>query len=154
VSVCQTQSEIRPYYTSKGSPIQGPYLPGERVEFSFSFDYTSLNNGIQWPHAVIPQAGKGWDLSTFHFSDRGFGNWQWVDEGIVTYNTINQFVHKYDTDDGQRRLCYWNEPNCNGTFLEIGDYMPAGWYHLNQAGPCVGDLTDPNNTWGQPCGDL
>jgi gliding motility-associated-like protein len=152
-TVCTLSSGVTVTGTSLGSPPSGPYLPGEQVSFSYSMQFTSANNGIQWPHGIVPVAGPCWNMASLSFEDaQTQGNWTWFEEGIVSYNSTNPFVRLYYGPDGDARLCFWIDPTCAGAPLAVGDLMPAGWWWINQPGQCAGDLGDPNNTWGQPCG--
>jgi hypothetical protein len=150
--ICNLGHEITVTNTSFGSPLNGPYLPGEQVSFNYSFIFTSNNNGIQWPHGVVPVAGPCWENPNVGFQNGSNGNWVWFDEPIVTYNSTNPFVKLYYGPDGDAKLCFWLDPTCTGEGLVQDDFMPPGWWHINQPGQCGGDLSDPNNTWGQSCG--
>lgn len=151
-TICNLGHEITVTSTSFGSPLNGPYLPGEEVSFNYNFIFTSNNNGIQWPHGVVPVAGPCWDNPNAGFQNGSNGNWQWFDEPIVTYNSTNPFVKLYYGPHGDAKLCFWLDPTCTGEGLVQDDFMPPGWWHINQPGQCAGDLGDPNNTWGQSCG--
>ena len=150
-SSCFTGGELIVNARSIGGSLEGPYFPNEQVSFTFNWSFTSVGNGIQWPHAIIPIFGECWDIESSTLPN--YGNWTWFDEGVVTYNLDNTFVFTYDDPvSGDIKLCYWLDPSCEGEHLTQGTLMPAGWYHINQPGQCgTEDLGNPNNTWGAPC---
>lgn len=151
-TACLLGASLTVNSTSLGSPETGPFFPGEQVSFTFDWTFTSVGNGIQWPHAVIPIFGNCWDLGASTLPN--YGNWTWFDAGVVTYNETNSFIFTYtDPYSGDLKMCFWLDPTCDGQPLTPGATLPAGWYHINQPGQCgTGDLGNPNNTWGQPCG--
>lgn len=150
-NACLISSELFINSRSFNGPLEGPYLPDEEVNFTFNWDFTSIGNGVQWPHAIIPVFGNCWDLDQSLFPDNGA--WRWFDEGIVSYNHNNSFIFTYaDPASGDQKLCFWLDPTCAGESLNDQVTMPAGWYHLYLVDPnCGNDPDNPNMTWGQPC---
>ena len=147
---CLIESTMVPLHTSLGSPLSGPYQSGEDVTFSYMFTYSSMSNGCQWPHGVVPVFGSCWDLSKSDLDDTGFGNWRWFNEGIVTYKTYNPYILSYTGADALQKLCHYLDPNCSGEPLFSGKELPAGWFYTQGGGPCA-NQSDPNNSWGQNC---
>src|ERR1043165_3254356 len=141
--------------TSMGSPLTGPFQPGEVVTFCYSVtDYTQYN--CNYMEAFIPTFGDCWDPVSFTgqgapvnitvpLATAGViqtvnpnpgtnacagtpaGAWSWFPAGSCTYNNIS------------------------GS-LAPGADVGAGWYFLSSYSPatglCTGDPTDPDNSYG------
>jgi gliding motility-associated-like protein len=155
-SSCNTNDALTVTATSMGSPLAGPYQPGEQVTFCYSVtDFVQFN--CNYMGAFVPTFGDCWDPSSFNaqgmpniintpLNVNGIiqpcapgppcawagcagtpaGSWSWFPAGSVTYNV-------------------------NG-YYPAGTPMPAGWYFLSSYNPatgaCTGDPTDPDNTYG------
>jgi gliding motility-associated-like protein len=155
-SACNTTDVLTVTSTSMGSPLAGPYQPGEQVTFCYSItNWTQLN--CNYLGAVVPSFGNCWDPSSFNAqgmpvvintplaaqgviqpcgpgppcawaacAGTASGSWSWFPAGSATYNV-------------------------NG-YYAAGTPMPAGWYFLSSYNPatgaCTGDPTDPDNSFG------
>jgi gliding motility-associated-like protein len=155
-SACNTTDVLAVSATSMGSPLSGPYQPGEQVTFCYTItNWTQLN--CNYLGAVVPTFGNCWDPSSFNaqgmpniintpLAAQGViqpcgpgppcawaacagtpsGAWSWFTAGSATYNV-------------------------NG-YYAAGTPMPAGWYFLSSYNPatgaCTGDPTDPDNSFG------
>jgi len=155
-SACNTNNSIAVTATSLGSPLGGPYQPGEQVTFCYTItDYQQVN--CNYLGAVIPSFGDCWAPSSFNSQGAPViintplnvvgviqpcppgppcayaacagtpaGTWNWFPAGTALYNV-------------------------NGS-LTAGAPMPAGWYFLSSYSPstgsCTGDPTDPDVTFG------
>ena len=121
--------------TSMGSPPEGPYLPGEEVQFCYEvpvWDKIECN-GIQ---GIQPSFGPGWD--TLNFNIFGMpkqidtmlvpvaeGSWDWYALGGVSYNFTNPHQGYFG-----------------------GQGLPPGWYFTNTDDP------PPNENPDQTTGDI
>ncbi len=155
-SACNTTDVLTVTATSLGSPLTGPYQPGEQVTFCYNIiNWTQLN--CNYLGAVVPTFGNCWDPSSFNAqgmpniintplvaqgviqpcgpgppcawascAGNPSGSWSWFPAGSATYNV-------------------------NG-YYSAGTPMPAGWYFLSSYNPatgaCTGAPTDPDNSYG------
>ncbi len=138
---CNTDSEIEIVNTSLGSPLTGPFLPGEEVEVCFYINNfnSGSGTGCNFLHGIVPTFGAGWDpVESFVFNgepanitepitnNTNEGGWQWFTGfNIPTYNLPNG-----------------SQPQGSPTGL--------GWYYVHNHNPaCVvpacspGDGIDP-----------
>lgn len=133
VEFCNEQDRIFVTQTSKGSPLNGPYLPGEEVQICYELqDWNKLDcNGFQ---GLVPTFGPGWDSTSFNLFGQPIqmdsllapiqtGFWAWYKVGDVRYNVSNP-INGYDGGQG----------------------MPAGWYFTNTGDPPP--ATNPDETTG------
>jgi hypothetical protein len=133
VEFCNEDDRIFATQTSMGSPLSGPYKPGEEVQICYELeDWKKLDcNGFQ---GLVPTFGPGWDLTSFDLFGEPVqtdsmiapvttGFWSWYKVGDVRYNVSNPI---------------------NG--YEGGQGMPAGWYFTNTADPPPAD--EPDQTTG------
>jgi gliding motility-associated-like protein len=155
-SACNTNNSLQVTSTSLGSPLTGPFQPGEQVTFCYTVtDYQQIN--CNYIGAFVPTFGDCWAASSFNAQGMPVivntplnvngvlqpcgpgppcawsacvgtpaGSWNWFPAGSVTYNV-------------------------NGAF-PAGTAMPGGWYFLSSYNPatgaCTGGPTDPDNTYG------
>ena len=140
--------------TSCGSPLNGPYIPGERVSFTYAVTNYSGAGNCQWIKALIPSFGPGWDPASFQSNGRpvtgtgpgtryGPGTWQWIDENIDIYQSPlpNANLRVFtDPITGRLRLCHISNIQCMGTPVVQGTLMPAGWFFIRSG------QTHPNGT--------
>jgi hypothetical protein len=135
VEFCNNKDSIYVTNTSFGSPLHGPYRPGERVQFCYELlNWNKLEcNGFQ---GLIPTFGPGWDPLGFDLfgmplqvdsmlSPLSNGFWAWYKIGDVRYNISNP-INGFDGGQG----------------------MPAGWYYTN-----LGDIP-PNDNPDETTGDI
>jgi gliding motility-associated-like protein len=153
-SSCNTNNQLRVTNTSMGSPLTGPFLPGELVTFCYSItDFTQVN--CNYLQGIVPTFGNCWDPVSFNAQGRpvnittplqtagtvgllaNFGNigcvgtpsgtWSWFPAGDVVYNNIAGSL----------------PPNTP---------LPGGWFFLSSYNPangaCSPDPTDPDNSYG------
>jgi gliding motility-associated-like protein len=124
LSACNVDNELVVTNTSLGSPLTGPYLPGEVVSYCYSINqYTQAN--CNWLQGIVPEFGDCWDAASFDANGQpvtittglvqegsfGTGGWDWWADGAVQYNT---------------------------TGVDVG----AGWFFSRPVG------TNPNDSWG------
>jgi gliding motility-associated-like protein len=156
-SACNTTNALTVSATSMGSPLAGPYQPGEIVSFCYTITNWQQVN-CNWLQGIVPAFGDCWDPVSFNaqgmpvsittpLTTQGVmqpcppgppcpwatcvgtpsGTWSWFPAGAVTYNAV-------------------------AGSLPAGSAMPAGWYFLSSYNPatgaCVGDPTDPDNSYG------
>jgi len=152
-SSCNTNSQITVTNTSLGSPLTGPFLPGEVVTFCYTItDFTQVN--CNYLQGIVPTFGDCWDPVSFNAQGRPVtittplqtrgtigalgltnigcvgtpsGTWSWFAAGVATYNNISGSL----------------PPNTP---------LPAGWFFLSSYNPangaCNPDPTDPDNSYG------
>lgn len=121
--------------TSLGSPLEGPYLPGETVQFCYEIpEWEKLScNGLQ---GIVPSFGPGWDSTYFEINGRptdvdsmlipiANGTWKWEALGTARYNFTNP-----------------------SQGYVAGQGLPPGWYFTNLDDP------EPNDNPNQSIGDL
>jgi gliding motility-associated-like protein len=155
-SACNTSDALVVSSTSMGSPLNGPYKPGEVVSFCYTItNWTQFN--CNYLGAVVPTFGNCWDPSSF--------NAQGMPVNITTPLNVNGVLQPCPPGPP----CAWS--SCVGTaagswnwftagaatynvngYYPAGTAMPAGWYFLSSYSPqtnaCTGDPTDPDNTYG------
>ncbi|MEX0813944.1 MAG: hypothetical protein WD048_17120, partial [Chitinophagales bacterium] len=152
-SACATDKTLEVTSTSMGSPLTGPYLPGEVVTFCFTIDEWTLAN-CNYLQGIVPTFGDCWDPVSFDAQGRPVnitqqlqtigvlnyppprpschgdpaGTWSWFPSGTVTYNNINN-------------------PN-----IPNGTNVGAGWFFLTSYDPltglCNAGPSNPNNSYG------
>ena len=139
----------RPEYPDEDP--DGPYCPGEIVNFCYTVNFTvdpiGQGNNCQWIQGIIPTIGGGWDLASLPISDQGpDGGWFWLPEGSVDHNVNSPVLSLINTPHGLG-LEYGNGG------LSAGDLLPAGWWYTSPGGGsgCAND-GDPDTMWGLPEG--
>ena len=156
-SACNTTNSLTVSATSMGSPLTGPFQPGEIVTFCYSItNFQQIN--CNYLQGIVPTFGDCWDPVSMNAQGQPLsiptplvtagtiqpcppgppcpwdacagtpaGTWSWFPAGAVTYNAI-------------------------GGSLPDNSPMPAGWYFLSSYNPltgaCTGDPTDPDNSYG------
>ena len=133
IEFCNPAAELYVTSTSKGSPLEGPYEPGEDVQFCYEIPFWNKIecNGLQ---GIQPTFGAGWDTNSFNLFGMPLnvdtmlvpvadGTWDWYPLGSVTYN----FTNPYQGYGG-------------------GQGLPPGWYFTNLGDPPPTD--GPDDTTG------
>lgn len=133
---CNISSELIVTQASMGSPLSGPFLPGEQVTFCYTVDNWNKSkcNKLQ---GIVPEFGDGWDRSSFSAFGRPLditedldahqdGRWQW-------FSTVDQVLYKI------------SNPN-NG--YPINTILPSGWFFLNDHTPLPNNPIHPNSSLG------
>ena len=152
-SACNTNNSLTVTNTSLGSPLTGPFQPGEQVTFCYNItDWQQVN--CNYLQGIVPTFGDCWDPISFNAQGRPLnitqplqtagtiaasgitnflcvgnpaGTWNWFPSGAVTYNNIS----------GSQ------PPN---------SALPAGWFFLTSynsaTGACTPAPTDPDNSYG------
>jgi|GEM_PF-2686822 len=166
---CLIEDRLEVTSTSLGSPLEGPYLPGEFVTFSYSIlnyrtDPVQSGNQCQWLQGVVPVFGNAWSQTSFFSSgrprtrSRPSSIWQWFLEDSVRYNFNNPDLNVFFDDILDRKsLCYEPLESCaNGSTVTSQTPLPAGWFVTTEdsRAPCENAGEDPNDSWGIPqaCG--
>ncbi len=148
-SVCNQTDQLSVTATSMGSPLSGPYQPGEQVTFCYTITNFQQAN-CNYLEGIVPTFGNCWDPVSFTAQgapvtittplvtagsiqppsacqNTPSGTWSWFSAGAVTYNNI------------------------------VGSLPPntplgAGWFFLSSYDPatgnCAPDPTDPDNSYG------
>lgn len=144
-NVCNTNSKLETVSTSDGSPLWGPYNPGEEVEICYTIDGYQ-NIGCNYLQGIVPFFGNGWDASswdlsgkpkkitqslvtqghTYFINDDPYcegdpaGEWRWHTKGAVEYN-----LNSYNT-----------------LGLKNREAIPAGWVFVNSFDPSCWNFND------------
>ncbi len=125
-SACNVNSALTVTNTSMGSPLAGPYQPGEVVSFCYNINQYNQAN-CNWLQGIVPTFGDCWAPSSFTATGQpvnittplavagtmyaGTGAWAWWPAGSVQYNN---------------------------PVYNVG----AGWFFSQTAG------MDPDSSWG------
>jgi hypothetical protein len=138
---CLIDAELTVINTSLGSPVEGPFVPGEIVTFEFEIlnyraDAANAGNQCQWLQGVVPVFGNGWDPISFRTDGRPVNrskpneNWNWFPEGEVGYNfPTNAYTIFRDPVYDRLSICSGSSPDCvGGGITEAETPMPGGWY--------------------------
>ena len=140
----------RPEYP--GENPDGPYCPGEVVNFCYSVTFTvdpiGQGNNCQWIQGIIPTIGGGWDLEAMPLDIQGpGGSWFWLPEESVAYLAPSSALGLIDTPNG---LGLEFGPGS----LSNGDLLPGGWWATSDGGGGCSNDGNPNTMWGLPasCG--
>lgn len=133
IEFCNTSPLLYPTTTSMGSPLEGPYQPGEEVQFCYEIPaWNKIDcNGLQ---GIQPTWGPGWDSMSFNIFDKpnqidtfltpiANGTWEWYPLASVNYNFTNPFQG-----------------------YQGGQGLPPGWYFTNLDDPPPTD--GPDDTTG------
>ncbi len=134
VEFCNQKDTLYVKSTSLGSPLSGPFKPGEEVTFCYELQkWNKIDcNGLQ---GIVPTFGPAWDESGFDFfgmplqvdsmlvPTAPIGFWDWYGQGDVRYNIANP-ISGFDGNQG----------------------MPPGWYFTNTSDPPPN--SDPDETTG------
>ena len=124
-SACNTNDALVATATSLGSPLNGPYQPGEVVSFCYTINGWIANaTGCNYLQGIVPTFGDCWDASSFDAqgqptvttalvtngltlpSGAACGAWAWQPAGTVDYNL----------------------PGPSNLGLVAGDDVGAGWF--------------------------
>ncbi|MBK8700313.1 MAG: gliding motility-associated C-terminal domain-containing protein [Saprospiraceae bacterium] len=144
-------SITRPDYPTGNA--NGPYCPGETVNFCFNFVFTVSappppdGNNCQWIQGIIPTIYGGWDYAGSNIQAQGPGGGSfWLDEDMVDYN-VNSTIYSIVDIDGRKGMEYGG-PNAG---MPAGTLLPGGWWYVSNGGSagCTND-GDPDNMWGLP----
>jgi hypothetical protein len=152
-SACNVSKSLAATTTSMGSPLAGPYKPGELVTFCYTINQWNLLN-CNYLQGIVPSFGNCWDPVSFNANGspatitralqtigvltyppprpschgQPAGTWSWFANGVVQYNNINN-------------------PS-----IPNGSNTGAGWYFLSSYNPlngaCSPAPTNPNNSYG------
>lgn len=131
---CNTTVSLNPTFTSMGSPLEGPYQPGESITWCLNIDAFNQTN-CNWLHGIVPTFGDGWDPNSFFSSGQPKnilspliphtnGFWVWFPDNWVSYKTTS-----------------------SSKGLGPGDPAGAGWFFQNFAEQSINPF-DPNFTRG------
>lgn len=133
VQFCNLQDRIYPIATSLGSPLNGPYKPGEDVTLCYELTlWQKLDcNGLQ---GIVPSFGPGWDSTNFDI----FGMPKDIDSMVVPI--ADGFWDWYSLADVHYNF---NNPEMG---YQGGQGLPAGWYFVNENGVPPND--EPDNSIG------
>ena len=144
-SACNTNDNLTVSATSMGSPLDGPYQPGEIVTFCYEINgWMTASTQCNYLQGIVPTFGDCWDPVSFDgngmptvttpLTTQGvklnnpnagtsIGTWSWFPAGTVDYNLTG--------------------PSNLG--LVQGDDVGAGWFFLTNY---QGHGGDPNLSYG------
>ncbi|MEL6987695.1 MAG: PKD domain-containing protein, partial [Bacteroidota bacterium] len=157
---CNMKDTLIVISTSMGSPLDGPYMPGEEVSFEYTLfewktDTIGGGNNCQYLKGIVPIFGNGWDPTSFNSNGQPLisdgpntvagASWVWFTE--ASYNEDSDLISIGDFNGfGFPDLCYINEVNCGGDNLIPSTILPPGWFAVI---PGQGDV---NNSFGDGSG--
>lgn len=127
-SACNTNKTLEVVATSMGSPLTGPFLPSETVEFCYTVNQWIKDN-CNWFQGIVPTFGDCWDPSSFNPSG----------EPTVTTPLTNAGASPGFW--GWNTSVFYN--NIIGS-LPMGGLVAPGWFFVLTAQ----DPSDPDNTFG------
>ena len=163
-SPCNTTSDLVVTGTSMGSPITGPFLPGEVVSFCYSITDWQTGASCNYLSGIVPTFGDCWDASSFDVN----GMPVTITTSLTTAGTILDGgpgpPDPWNACIGQT-AGWWDWYNAGvvtynnllantGTAgaLPDGTPLPAGWFFTTNydpiTGQCTPDPTDPNLSYG------
>ncbi len=125
---------LKPIHTSLNSPLDGPYLEGEVVSFSYVLkDWMPINHN--WFHGLHVMFSDGW---------KGFARDSLSDIPIYSLDTINS---RDTIRMGENEYTYVEEDTVNVSGLSVPGLVAPGWYFDGiTKGPQGGS---PKFRWGQ-----
>lgn len=157
-SACNTNDNLAVTATSMGSPLTGPFQPGEIVTFCYTITDWQPGASCNYLQGIVPTFGDCWDPVSFTAQ----GQPVTITTPLVTAGVIGNCPPgppcPYNACSGTSAGTWSWFPagavtynNISGT-LPMGSPMPAGWYFLTSYNPatgsCTGDPTDPDNSYG------
>lgn len=154
IGFCNRRTFIHPISTSKGSPLDGPYLPGETVTFDYYLEFDNTQTACQWFHGFVPSLNKGWvDIGeqANEVVEDNFHPFEFFEEGSYLYQSTNSFLSIYNYEGRKHLANIFSENFDVGTVLNNSP-MPAGFFINGSNGSgagCTGTV-NPNTQWGDP----
>ncbi len=157
-SACNTNDQLTVTATSMGSPLTGPFQPGETVTFCYTITDWQPGASCNYLQGIVPTFGDCWDPVSFSAS----GQPVTITSPLTTAGTIGACP--------PGPPCPWS--GCVGTSagtwswfsagavtynnitgsLPPNSPLPGGWFFLTSYSPttnaCTGDPTDPDNSYG------
>ena len=159
-SLCIRDESLVVTNTSLGSPLDGPYFPGETLTFTYSTSFFA-GGGCQWLHSFIPILSKCWGDEIPHLLNPRIGSQLvWASQGTMTWKPTDNYPASAIGINDEGQLCLIGSAGCQdfvggGLCGMTGTPMPAGWASITTSGTC-GFANEPNLAWGIPqgCGSL
>ena len=154
---CVANATIEAIQTSMGSPLNGPYLPDEVVEFRYAINEYRVSqlseiNNCAWLQGIVPIYGNGWDPNSFTPTGEPEmvsqpiaqyrGAWDWFDSISFNFETALFTVGNFDNDP-ELELCSFWEAGCSNAGIQAGTILPPGWFAVDTA-----QGSSPNRTFG------
>ena len=159
-SPCISDESLTVTATSMGSPLDGPYVPGEEITFQYSTSFTAGGN-CQWIHSFFPYISDCWQGALPQLIDAPEGTSipptiNWYPAGTNHWKPLTNNPPSAMGIDANGNICLIGIPGCTpfiggGDCSELGTSMPAGWVVTTPSGTCGGSVI-PNESWGIPQG--
>ena len=133
------------------SDPNGPYSPGEKVNFCYSVDFTTdpigTGNNCQWIQGIVPSLGGGWDQTVCPINDQGPPGADWFNNNEVSYQISTSIFGRSTNCSGDTILI----SDISGG-LGVGTPLPGGWYFTSNGGGGCNNDGNPNTMWGLQAG--
>lgn len=179
-SACNTNNTLQVTGTSMGSPITGPYLPGEVVDFCYTINTFTTGlptdpQGCNYLQGIVPQFGDCWDPVSFDGQGMPTMTLAPITVGVISDNGgcggPPAFQDPWCPCVGDPAGTWswypagsvdYNLNQTNPMGYSAGDDVGAGWFfttaYSSTTGVCGGGSTDPDFTYGDNdfpfCNDL
>lgn len=159
-SACNTNNSLTVTATSLGSPLTGPFQPGEQVTFCYNItDWQQVN--CNYLQGIVPEFGDCWDPVSFDAQGRPIN----ITQPLQTAGTIGPVANVLPFLPPVNNACVGQSAgtwswfpagsvtynNVTGS-LPPNSPLPAGWFFLTSYssanGNCTPAPTDPDNSYG------
>lgn len=144
-NVCNTKPTLEIISTSEGSPMWGPYKPGEEVEICYTIDgYENL--ACNYLQGIVPIFGNGWDPSSFDIEGQPkIINQNLETQGHTNFTTSNPTCEGEPAGDWRwhsQGTVQYNLNSANPLGLRVRDDIPAAWVFVNSFDPACFNFND------------
>jgi gliding motility-associated-like protein len=160
-SSCNTNSSLEVTATSMGSPLSGPFRPGEIVTFCYEISQWTLFN-CNYLQGIVPSFGDCWDPVSFDAQGQPVLITQPLQTiaTLATLTTGPPFFFPVNGACAGDPAGTWswfpdgvvNYNNINNPNIPNGTNIGPGWYFLTnydpQTGNCTPVPTNPNDSFG------
>ncbi|MFZ1703848.1 MAG: gliding motility-associated C-terminal domain-containing protein [Saprospiraceae bacterium] len=133
------------------------FCQGEDVRVCIEFYYDPSETGVDWFHGLIPNFGRGWDMTAFDPSSvtvsPGGAVWLGPGDGACAPYITEQMplLCAYTDPDGIIRLCNIKCGACPcSPPLAQGTPLPHGWFWNTNGGAGCQNTCNPATRYGVP----
>ena len=137
---------------SRGLSLNGPFVPGERINICIDYVYDSSMDGESWLQGIIPIVGNVIDINQFNPGNINLSppGAEWFDEGRTRFTEGISVMNTYMDVNGRLSICDKTCMNCPGSdSIKAGDVVPGGWFwNTMPTGPDCATDGIPENSFG------